>query len=180
MNEEVEFLINCKQCYNAKAVAHGTSNESPATPLPCQGKESHNVTTAIKGTRINHQNQPLTSIRTQESSSDMKQTTVSILGTKSRNRLCSWGVRWKKKNIDTGIDFRRENILLRGGSERLNPVCNLCKKPYNCDLIYIHCETCNSKHSPHVRCYFSFKRNVYFNFCFTDHLYSASCRLVSC
>ncbi|KAF2321699.1 hypothetical protein GH714_001605 [Hevea brasiliensis] len=84
MNEKVEFLITCKQCYNAKAVAHETSNESPTTPLPFQGKESHNILTATKGTRIKLRNQPLISIRTQESSSEMKQTTVSGLATKSK------------------------------------------------------------------------------------------------
>ncbi|XP_021640454.2 DDT domain-containing protein PTM isoform X2 [Hevea brasiliensis] len=144
MNEKVEFLITCKQCYNAKAVAHETSNESPTTPLPFQGKESHNILTATKGTRIKLRNQPLISIRAQESSSEMKQTTVSGLATKKKTRSCSWGVIWKKKNTDTGIDFRRENILFKGNSERLKPVCNLCKKPYNRDLMYIHCETCNS------------------------------------
>ncbi|KAF2300663.1 hypothetical protein GH714_015039 [Hevea brasiliensis] len=144
MNEDVEFLITCKQCYNAKAVTHENSNESPTTPLPLQGQESHNIQTATKITRIKFRNQPLISIRTQESSSEMKQTTASSLATKKKSRLCSWGVIWKKKNTDTGIDFRRENILFKGNSERLKPVCNLCKKAYNRDLMYIHCETCNS------------------------------------
>ncbi|XP_021609320.1 DDT domain-containing protein PTM isoform X2 [Manihot esculenta] len=143
MNEEVEFMITCKQCYNAKAVSLENSNESPTTPLPFQGQDPHNIPTATKITRIKFRNQPLVSIRTQESSSEMKQTTPS-LASKNRNRLCSWGVIWMKKNIDTGIDFRRENILLKGNSESLKPVCNLCKKPYNRDLMYIHCETCNS------------------------------------
>lgn len=140
-------MITCKQCYNAKAVSLENSNESPTTPLPFQGQDPHNIPTATKITRIKFRNQPLVSIRTQESSSEMKQTTPS-LASKNRNRLCSWGVIWMKKNIDTGIDFRRENILLKGNSESLKPVCNLCKKPYNRDLMYIHCETCNSKHSP--------------------------------
>ncbi|KAA8550243.1 hypothetical protein F0562_001927 [Nyssa sinensis] len=69
----------------------------------------------------------------------------SSLVTKSQRKLCSWGLIWKKKKAkDTGIDFRLKNILLRGNPDTSfsGPVCHLCHKPYNSDLMYICCETC--------------------------------------
>ncbi|XP_048234477.1 DDT domain-containing protein PTM isoform X2 [Ricinus communis] len=185
-NAEVEFLITCKQCCNAKAiVVHGNDNEPPIFHLPLQGRESHDVLTAPKGTRIKlrynakpvaHENDngtpstPLSlqgpesqnmltaakgtrvkfhiqppSVRTQNSSPEMKQdTSTPSLATKTRSKICNWGVIWKKKNTeDAGTDFRRKNILFPGSSVMLNLVCNLCKKKYDRDLMYIHCETCS-------------------------------------
>ncbi|KDP34357.1 hypothetical protein JCGZ_11240 [Jatropha curcas] len=163
-NEEVEFSIACKQCYSAKVVTPDNSNDSPTTPLPLQRRESQNVLTVNKTTRIKLHTQPLMSVKTQESSSETKQiTSASSLATKNRsrssatksrsrsseikqqNKVGSWGVIWKKKNVeDTGIDFRCKNILLKGGSERLRPDCHLCKKPYNRELMYIYCEKCKN------------------------------------
>ncbi|KAJ0020610.1 hypothetical protein Pint_31990 [Pistacia integerrima] len=113
MNGEVEPLITCNQCYHVKFLA-------PSLVRTC--------------------------VKTEESVTDVKQTTSnSNLATKTRSRTLSWGIIWKKKNVeDKGADFRRANILLRGSSDvqGLGPVCDLCQLPYNSDLMYIHCETC--------------------------------------
>ena len=151
--EEIEFLITCKQCYHAKALTvNGNSNESPTTPLPLQGREYQDPVTAPK-----YQN-PVTApkgskqkdcIRAPENCSNKQQTAVdSSLAAKSRRKPCSWGLIWKKKNAeDTGISFRLKNILLRGYRDTCwsKPVCLLCHKPYNSDLMYICCETCTSE-----------------------------------
>lgn len=156
----MEFSITCKQCYKAKAVSYNeNSNESPTSPLPLQGRKCQNAVTDTKCTRIKVYNKPLVSVRGQESSDMKPATSASGLVAKVRSRSCNWGVIWKKNTGDTGIDFRRKHILLQGSSDGnwLSPVCYLCKKAYNCDLMYIHCETCNSKPSPHNWCHFSFK-----------------------
>ena len=156
MNEEVEFLIICQQCYHMKALAQNkSSNESPTSPLPLQGRECPNLVTVTKGGRPKSNNQPLACVRTQDTRSGLKQelkqaTFDSSLANKNRRRQCSWGIIWKKKNAiitDDDIDFRLKNILLKGSSDicRLEPVCHLCHKPYRTDLMYICCETCKSK-----------------------------------
>lgn len=60
------------------------------------------------------------------------------------------GVIWRKKSEDTGTDFRLRNILLKGNpnGDSLTPICQLCRKPYDPDLMYIRCETCSSKFVP--------------------------------
>ena len=161
MNDEIEFLITCKQCHHAKALVQNKScNESPTSPLPLQRQEYPNLMTVNKGGRPKANNQSLASVRTRDTRSELKQATRDIrselkqatsdssLANKSRRKLCSWGIIWKKKNSeDTGIDFRLKNILLKGSLDvrRLEPVCHLCQKPYRSDLMYICCETCNSK-----------------------------------
>lgn len=143
-NEEVEFVVLCKRCYNAKALSQKEiRNESPTTPLNLQMQECRNLVTVTKGSVSNHRAQD-THV-TKQISSD------SILSTKSRRRVCSWGIIWKKKNSkDTGTTFRQNNILLSGGANvhRLEPICHLCRKPYRSDLMYVCCETCKSKFSP--------------------------------
>lgn len=64
-----------------------------------------------------------------------------------KDRQCHWGLIWKKKNTDDGSDFRLKNILLGGnrhGVDTPRPDCYLCHNPYNQDLMYIHCETCQN------------------------------------
>ncbi|KAM7274689.1 hypothetical protein ACFE04_016555 [Oxalis oulophora] len=62
---------------------------------------------------------------------------------KSRKKNTSWGVIWKKKNLDTIVgDFSRANIHLKGDSDKCSLVCCLCEQPYDSDLMYIRCDTC--------------------------------------
>ena len=142
----------------------------------------------MKNTRIKVHNQPFMSVRTQESCSEGKQSTYasskatktksrtqvscsevkqaissSRKATKTESRSRNCGIIWRKKNNeDTGIDFRHKNILSRGSpnGKRLMPECNLCRKEYNCDLMYIHCETCASKACAHYRCHSSSSRKI--------------------
>lgn len=156
--EEVEFLITCKQCYRAKALTQNeNSNESPTSPLPLLGREYQNPVTAPKGSRQKDCSQPLACIKAPENCSNMLQTTVgSSLAAKSRRKPCSWGLIWKKKNAeDTGIDFRLKCILLRGNPDAgwSRPVCHLCHKPYNSDLMYLCCESCKSETALNNTCY---------------------------
>lgn len=155
-NEEVEFLITCKQCYQAKALAQKQKfKEFSSSPLPWQMKEYHTPLTVTTGGRPKNYNQSLTSIRVQESRSEMKQaTTDSGLATKKRRPICSWGIIWKKKTPDSGTNFRINNILLGGGSDvhRLKPVCHLCHMPYQSNLTYIRCESCKSKFNSINKC----------------------------
>lgn len=99
--------------------------------------------TASKGSRSN--------IRALDTRSETKQAaSESSSAAKSRRKTCSWGIIWKKKNkdgsADTSSDFRLNNILLRGGlgMHRMEPQCNICRKPYRPDLMYICCQTCKS------------------------------------
>lgn len=164
-NEEVEFVIMCKLCYHGKILAqNGTCIESPTSPLHLQVPKYQNLITATKGAK--------SSIRAQDTHSESKQTRPeSSLAAKSRRKSCNWGVIWKKKNNknssvsdkkvkDESIDFRLNNILLKGGGSgvhRMEPQCHLCRKPYRSDLMYICCVTCKSKLSRHqALCLFLF------------------------
>ncbi|KAL6195903.1 hypothetical protein ACLB2K_031520 [Fragaria x ananassa] len=146
-NEEVEFLITCKQCYHMKALAEKQKfKEFSTNPLPLQ-KEYHTPLTVTTAGRPKYHNQSVTSIKVQEPRSEIKQaTTDSGLATKKRRPICSWGVIWKKKTPETGTDFRINNILLGGRSNvhGLKPFCHLCHMPYMSDLTYICCESCQN------------------------------------
>ncbi|GLT82072.1 hypothetical protein SLE2022_004850 [Rubroshorea leprosula] len=157
VNGKVEHFIICELCSHAKGLAQNDiSNKSPTTPLFLHGREWYNTMTATKSTQVKGSNQllkPLTSLRsgdgsikTKENCPDVKHAASgSSMMVKPRNRLCHWGVIWRKRNSnETGIDFRLTNLLPRGGSDNylLKPVCQICKQPYNSELIYIHCETC--------------------------------------
>ncbi|XWS73973.1 hypothetical protein CRYUN_Cryun02cG0175400 [Craigia yunnanensis] len=155
MNGKVECLIICKQCYHAKILAQNEiSTKSPTSLLPLQGRDCYSAPAITKGMQVKSSVKPTkplasirnkeNSVRIQEKSSDTKHASLSGLATK-RSKLCNWGVIWrKKKSEETEIDFRRANILTRGGSDNhfLKPICELCEQPYNSDLMYIHCETC--------------------------------------
>lgn len=156
MNGKVECLIICKECYNARVLARNEINiKSPTTLLPLQGQDCCSAPSVSKGMQVKSSTQPwkLVSIRSKENSvkiqesSDTKQSASHSRLASKRSKLCNWGVIWRKKNSDeTGIDFRRANILTRGVSDNhfLKPICELCEQPYNSDLMYIHCETCRS------------------------------------
>ncbi|XP_022752622.1 DDT domain-containing protein PTM-like isoform X6 [Durio zibethinus] len=155
MNGKVKCFIICKQCYRAKALAQNEINtKSPTTLLHLQGRDCHSAPAVSKGMQVKSSIQPMkslayvrskeNSVRIQERSSDTKKP-ASLSGFATKQRKCNWGVIWRKKNSDeTGIDFRRANILTSGGSHyhSLKPICELCEQPYNSDLMYIHCETC--------------------------------------
>ncbi|KAJ3671349.1 hypothetical protein LUZ60_007428 [Juncus effusus] len=82
---------------------------------------------------------------------------VKTQGVKRKNPVSGdptfYGLRWKKKwknETETGMEFRSENIVLKikdGINNNINvnkqqPVCCLCKRPYNSSLMYIRCEKC--------------------------------------
>ncbi|XVE59499.1 hypothetical protein DITRI_Ditri05aG0050600 [Diplodiscus trichospermus] len=156
MNGKVECVIICKQCYHAKVLAQNEiSTKSTTTQLLSQGRDSHSAPAITKGMRVKSSIQPMkplvsirnkeNSVRIQDRRSDMKQSSSLSGSAKKRSKLCNWGVIWRKKNSDeTGTDFRRTNILTRGGSDNhfLKPTCELCEQPYDRGLLYIHCETC--------------------------------------
>ncbi|KAL7198312.1 hypothetical protein ACSBR2_020753 [Camellia fascicularis] len=146
---EVEFLITCKRCSPTKTIPKSeNSNESSTRPLLLQGQEFQNAVTVSKGAKQKSFIQPSTPVGHLGSFLKIKSAPRgSSLAAKNRHRLCSWGLIWKKKNHeDNGIDFRLKNLLLRGNSDMSwpGPVCHLCHKPYNSDLMYIRCETCKN------------------------------------
>lgn len=169
-NGGVEHLTTCKQCHHAMLLApNETIDESPTSPLILQRQENSSGTvfkgprskaghsdtkqvssmSASKGPKRKCHEQTLTSTKRKNSHPETKQAASdSTSASSARRNNCSWGIIWKKKiNEDPNIDFRMKNILLKGGSDipDLEPVCHLCKKAYRSDLMYICCETCQSK-----------------------------------
>jgi DNA-directed RNA polymerase subunit RPC12/RpoP len=170
-NGELERLTTCKQCHRAKLLAPNIiSDESPTSPLILQGQENssriifkgprpkadHSDTKQVssvsvsKGSKRKCPDQTLSSTRKKKAHPDTKQATSDFNLVESSSRRynnCSWGLIWKKKSNEENTDFRIKNILLKGGSNMpdLSPVCNLCSKAYRDDLMYIRCETCQSK-----------------------------------
>lgn len=146
-NEEVEFLIICKYCSEAQAITQVQhSYGSPTSPLLLQGRDFPNAGSASKSGKLVGYKGPSASVGTLEYSSEMKLTNGSAIAKKSK--IKNWGLIWRKNNSeDTGIDFRLKNILLRGNPDMdlTKPVCRLCNQPYNADLMYIRCETCQRK-----------------------------------
>lgn len=166
-------MTTCKQCHHAKLLAPNvTSNESPTSPLILQRLETStgtgiifkgprpkagysdvkqvNSMSGLKGSKRKSQDQTSTSTKKKNSHPDTKQAAAdsTLASSNRRNNNCSWGIIWKRRsNEDTNIDFRIKNILLKGGSDipDLSPVCHLCKNDYRSDLMYICCETCQSK-----------------------------------
>ncbi|CAH8307321.1 unnamed protein product [Eruca vesicaria subsp. sativa] len=144
-NGKVEVLVTCKKCHFAKTrITTNIIHRQPTTPqLTITGRQQNIVTPVIK---IKPPSQPLSSQKTQEKPSGVKQITpASAVASNSKPKTLSCGIMWRKKNFeDTGVDFRKQNILLAGRSDRpgLEPVCGLCHKPYNPGLTYIHCTNC--------------------------------------
>lgn len=143
INEDVQCIITCKHCHQNSSVTRcGISNESPTSPLLLQGKDFSNVDTVCKGGMLGSCNRIPVSTGGNGRSSGVKQTSSA----NSKAKTKSWGVIWKKQNAtDTGAEFRKKNVLRKGdlvnGS---GPDCQLCRKTYNSNLMYIHCETCQS------------------------------------
>lgn len=138
--------FSCRQCFNAKAFSRKESTESPTSPLLLQTRENHGNGTIIRLPKVQVYNQPLASVRPMDNGQEIKHgTSGSSLATKSRAKHPTWGVIWRKKNCDdTGSEFRLKNILLRGDADLRwsGPVCHLCGKPYNSELMYIRCQNC--------------------------------------
>ncbi|KAK2984531.1 hypothetical protein RJ640_025028, partial [Escallonia rubra] len=144
-NEQV-YILTCNQCNYAKAVTQSDNNkESPTSPLLLQGEEFQTPVTVTKGGRQNGYKRPSASGALENSYEMISRTQDSTLAAKSKQRNCSWGLIWKKKNCeDTCIDFRLNNIVLKG-NPNINASsleCHLCHESYNPDLMYIRCEAC--------------------------------------
>lgn len=135
-DQDVEFLINCKHCCETRATAQvQRSCGSPTSPLLLQGREFRNAGSSA-------------SAGTLEYSAEMKSTNDSKTAKKSSKQNKHWGLIWRKNNTeDTGIDFRLKNIILSGNPDMdlTKPVCCICSKPYNAELMYIRCEACHRK-----------------------------------
>lgn len=169
----VEFIITCKRCYIEKEATRKNeiAVDSPTSPLLLQGKESQRSATVIKikfGRQNGHE-RPLecSNVRSSQpqksksSKKNSKNRSLQSVGQKPKNikskkgskkktrkRSKCLGLIWKKKNADdTGVEFRINNILLKGNpnGHLLAPKCHLCAQPYNSDLMYILCENCSSK-----------------------------------
>ncbi|KAL1817029.1 hypothetical protein DCAR_0521448 [Daucus carota subsp. sativus] len=159
MNKEVKFLETCKVCYDIDVVAieenHDVANTSCLqvkvtqnaltvtnnTPTSSQTENPQNTPTVCKGGNIRD-----SSVMHQALNHSFEKPTRKGSNAKaeSRSRACSWGLVWKKKGFNgTGIDFRLKRILLKGNPNPSDVRCDLCKKAYNKDLMYISCETCN-------------------------------------
>lgn len=147
-NGKIEVVVTCKKCYLAKTrLPTNINHRQPTTPqLTITGRHQSIVTPVIK---IKPPSQQLSSQKTQEKPSGIKQVApASAVASNNKPKTLSCGIMWRKKNLeDTGVDFRKQNILLAGRSDKpsLEPVCGLCQKPYNPGLTYIHCTKCESK-----------------------------------
>ncbi|VFQ77822.1 unnamed protein product [Cuscuta campestris] len=135
------IIRSCKQCHQNSSVAQcAINNESPNSPLLLQGQEFPNADTARKGGMLSSCKRLSSSSRGNVRSSDVKPNGNSH----SKAKLKTLGVIWKKPSaIETDIDFINKHILRKGGPVNgSGPSCQLCQKPYNPDLMYIHCEKC--------------------------------------
>lgn len=172
-NGKVEVLVTCKRCYLPKNRVPTNINHRQSTtpPLTINGRHQNAVTPVIKikppsqqingrpqiavtpVIKIKPPSQQLPSQKLRENASGVKQITPdSTVKSKSKQKTLSCGVIWRKKNVeDTGVDFRNQNILLAGRSDKpsLEPVCGICLQPYNPGLTYIHCTKCESKEIIH-------------------------------
>lgn len=166
-NGKVECLSICRRCHGPESLDQKeVINKSKIISFPPRGRESDQAGIVSKGTFVKFPSQagkPLAHARSkdgsviawdknvpQENCSENNQS-MSISGSETKNsKIRNFGVIWRKKNAeDTGLYFRRENIISRCSSDKLlKPICALCKEPYDCNLMYIHCETCKSKDSP--------------------------------
>lgn len=146
-----EILVTCKRCYLARARSLININQRhPTTPTVLINGQLQNAVTPVTKTQIKPVNQQLPSSNRRNNASEVKQITPdSNLAPKSKqHKTLSWGVIWRKKNLeDTGVSFRQQNVLLaaRFNQPNVEPVCWLCKLPYNPGLTYIHCTSCDSK-----------------------------------
>ncbi|CAH8271897.1 unnamed protein product [Arabidopsis lyrata] len=145
---QVEILVTCKRCYLARARSLiNINHRPPTTPTVLINGQVQNAVTSVTKTQIKPLNQQLPSPKIRDNASGVKQITPDFnLAPKSKHKTLSWGVIWRKKNLaDTGVSFRHQNVLLGARSDQpnLQPVCWVCKLPYNPGLTYIHCTSCD-------------------------------------
>lgn len=148
VSDKAEFLITCKQCYQSKLVSQ-SSYESPTSPLLLQGQEFPNDILVHQAEKfaVGNNSSPSADVFLPPSNYS-KPITASKSADKSKRKLASWGLIWRKKNCeDTGYDFRLKHILLKGNHnmDGSSIICHLCRKQYNTDLMYIRCQNCSSK-----------------------------------
>lgn len=140
----VDATYSCKECSQNRALFQARcSDESPNSPLLLQGQHFPKPVSVNKGVNVSNFSRPTASVATLKHSSAMKHGNSSNFTAKMKRNL---GVIWRKKSEDTGTDFRLRNILLKGNpnGDSLTPICQLCRKPYDPDLMYIRCETCSN------------------------------------
>uniref|UniRef100_A0A1J3JSD0 Nucleosome-remodeling factor subunit BPTF n=1 Tax=Noccaea caerulescens TaxID=107243 RepID=A0A1J3JSD0_NOCCA len=146
---KVDILVTCKRCYLARTRSLiNISHRHPITPtVLLNGQQHQNAVTPVIKTQIKPLNQQLPSSNIRDNASGVKPLTPdSNVASKSKQKTLSWGVIWRKKNLeDTGVAFRHQNVLLAAQSDQRNlePACSLCKLPYNPGLTYIHCTSCD-------------------------------------
>ncbi|CDY35713.1 BnaC02g09790D [Brassica napus] len=145
--EKVDIHVTCKRCYLARARSLiNINHRHPTTPsIVINGQHQNAVTPTIKTQIKQPLIQQFQSSNTRDNASGAKQITPDC--NKSKHKTLSWGVIWRKKNLeDTGVSFRQQHILLAAQSHQHNsgPVCWICKLPYNPGLTYIHCTSCDS------------------------------------
>ncbi|CAF1889799.1 unnamed protein product [Brassica napus] len=148
--EKVDIHVTCKRCYLARARSLiNINHRHPTTPsIVINGQHQNAVTPTIKTQIKQPLIQQFQSSNTRDNASGAKQITPDC--NKSKHKTLSWGVIWRKKNLeDTGVSFRQQHILLAAQSHQHNsgPVCWICKLPYNPGLTYIHCTSCDSKNN---------------------------------
>ncbi|XP_010454541.1 PREDICTED: DDT domain-containing protein PTM-like isoform X5 [Camelina sativa] len=144
---KVELLVTCKRCYLARARSL-MNQRHPTTAAVLIDRPFQNAVTPVTKTQFKPPNQQLPSSNIRSTTSGVKQITPdSNLAPKSKHKTLSWGIIWRKKNVeeDTGVNFRHQHVLLAARSDQPNPepVCCLCKLPYNPGLTYIHCTNCD-------------------------------------
>lgn len=144
------------QSYKSPFAQNDISNKSPTTPLFVHGRQVHSTPAVAKSAPVKVSFLPPkppasvvsagSSIKTKENRSEVKhRASAASMAEKPRKKICHWGIIWRKRNSEeTGIEFRRANLLIKGGSDNqlVKPVCHLCQQPYNLELMYVHCETC--------------------------------------
>lgn len=141
MSVEVEFVMTCQNCFRAEGTMQ--NGKYPTSPLILQRQKSLNAASAQKSEKQNGCRRPSASNGALQHSVGRKPT--SKLKPRNKSKECSWGL-IKKKEGEDGSDFISNNILPKGNSNLSGVECDLCKKPYDSNLMYIFCETCTSKH----------------------------------
>ncbi|KAK4780164.1 hypothetical protein SAY87_016270 [Trapa incisa] len=135
---QIDSSITCKRCHHAKAFVKKDTTESPTSPLLLQVRDQPKIKIVSELPKIKISIAQSASVKSKEEPRN------TISAAKTRNT--SWGIIWNKKSINgIGPNFREKHVLLRGNADmdRPMPVCKLCDKPYNPNLMYIRCPSCS-------------------------------------
>lgn len=96
-------------------------------------------------TKTNNVVNPFILVNSEEAPLEANTTTSSFVTEKKKKNI-TYGLIWKRKRPnESGTAFHHNHLILRRGVGQevsLEPICKLCSKPYNRDLMYIRCETC--------------------------------------